>query len=135
MTNKEFAKAWFKAIDAQDYATLKGRMASDHVFHNPMAPAPLDAAEHIGMIQMMMSAFKGEHSITLMVEDDSHVVVRGRWKGTHTGPFNGVPASNKTVEFTFTDVMEIKNGKLSREALEMNPMAIMTQIGAMPAAA
>lgn len=135
MTIKELAKAWFKAIDAQDYTTLRTMMASDHAFHNPMSPASLGTDEHIGMIQMMMSAIKGEHSITLMVDDGSHVAVRGRWKGAHTGPFNGMLATGRPVEFTFTDVMEIKNGKLSREALEMNPMAIMQQIGAMPVAA
>lgn len=130
MTNKDIAKAWFKAIDAKDFAAIKNLMAPDHRFHNPMTPEAIGPEQHIGMMQMMTSAFTGEHILNLLVDDGSHVAVRGRWKGRHSGEFNGIPATNKPVEFTWTDIFEIKNGKVAREAFEMNPMAIMTQIGA-----
>lgn len=134
MTNKDIAKSWFAAIDKKDFAALKKLLAPDHQFHNPMTPQPLGVDEHIGMIQQMTSAFSGEHKLTLLVADDSHVAVRGRWTGKHTGEFNGIPATGKPVDFTFTDILEIKNGKVSREAFEMNPMTFMSQIGAMQAA-
>jgi predicted ester cyclase len=134
MTNKTIATAWFAAIDNKDFAALRSLMAANHEFHNPMTPQPLGPAEHLGMIEQMTSAFTGRHELTLLVDDGSHIAVRGRWTGKHTGAFNGIAATGKPVDFTFIDIMEIKNSKVAREAFEMNPMTFMTQIGAMKAA-
>jgi predicted ester cyclase len=130
MTNKEIAKAWFAAIDKREFEKVKGLMHPAHKFHNPMTPAPAGTEEHIGMMQMMTSAFSGQHELELILEEGKHIAVRGRWKGRHTGEFNGVPATGKTVEFTFTDIFEISEGKVRREDFEMNPMAIMAQVSA-----
>jgi len=133
MTNKEITKAWFAAIDKKDFNTIKGLMHPDHKFHNPMTPSPISIDEHIGMMQMMTSAFTGEHKLELLLEDGNHAVVHGKWVGTHTGEFNGILATNKPVEFTFTDIFEIVDGKVRKEAFELNPMTMMVQIGAVPA--
>lgn len=134
MNNKDIAKAWFSAIDQKDFTAVRKLMATGHQFINPMSPQPLGPDQHIGMIEQMVSAFTGRHELTLLIADADHVAVRGRWVGTHTGEFNGVPATHKPVDFTFTDIMEIKGGKVAREAFEMNPMTFMTQIGAAKAA-
>ena len=134
MTNKDIAKAWFAAIDKKDFAAVKKLMAADHQFHNPMTPGPVGPDQHIGMMQMMTGAFTGEHVLDLLVSEGNHVAVRGRWRGKHTGEFNGIPATNKPVEFSWIDIFEIKDGKVAREAFEMNPMAMMAQIGAAKAA-
>ena len=133
MTNKDIVKAWYAAIDSKDFATVKGLMNPDHQFFNPMSPAPLGRDEHIGMMQMMTGALTGTHNMVLVVSEGDHVATRVRWKGVHTGEFNGVPASGKAVEFTTNEIFEVKGGKISRDAIEMNPMAIMAQIA--PAAA
>jgi predicted ester cyclase len=36
------------------------------------------------------------------------------------------------VEFSFTDIFHIVGGKVLEEYFEMNPMAIMVQLGVMP---
>src|ERR1051325_4036749 len=104
MTNKEIAKAWFANIDANNFDSVKKLMDSKHTFHNPMTPAPVGIDEHIGMMQMMTSAFSGKHELELIIEENNYVAVRGRWKGKHTSEFNGVPATGKNVTFTFLDV-------------------------------
>jgi predicted ester cyclase len=134
MTNQEIAKTWFQAIDKNDFSTVKGLMHPDHKFHNPMTPEAIGIDEHIGMMQMMTGAFTGEHILEQFIEDRDHIVVRGRWAGTHTGEFNGVKATGNRVEFTFIDIFEISGGKVRNEAFEMNPMAIMAQIGGAPSA-
>jgi len=133
MTSKEIVKAWFAAIDTKKFEAVKNLMQNDHLFHNPMTPGPVGIEQHIGMMQMMTSAFEGQHHLDLFINKGDYITVRGKWKGKHTGEFNGVPATNKTVEFTFIDIFHIVNGKVAEEYFEMNPMAIMVQIGAMPA--
>lgn len=133
MTNKEIAKAWFAAIDANDFDTVKKLMADNHTFHNPMTPAPVGIPEHLGMMEMMTSAFEGNHHLDLVLSDGEYATVRGTWKGKHVGEFNGVPATGNPVQFTFMDIFRVENGKVTDEYFEMNPMAIMSQIGAVPA--
>ena len=129
MTNKEIAKAWFAAIDSKDYNTLKTLMHPDHRFRNPLSPAAAGIDDHIGMMQMMSSAFSGEHVLQLVIEDKDHAVVHGKYVAKHTGEFNGIPPTGKPLEFSCTDIFEIVDGKVRREVLEMNPMSIMQQIG------
>jgi predicted ester cyclase len=133
MTNQETVKAWFAAIDNRDFDTVRNLMDSKHKFRNPMTPAPAGVDEHIGMMQMMTSAFDGTHSFNVIFGDDDHVAVSGKWSGTHTGDFNGVPATGNKVEFYFVDLFHFVNGKVVNEHMELNPMTIMQQIGAVPA--
>jgi len=132
MTPLEFSKNWFSAIDAKNYDQLKSMMAPNHQFKNPVASAALNSEEHLGMIQGMMTSFEGSHHIEQTLCDGEWVVSRGHWEGKHTGDFNGIPATNKPVNFTITDIMHVVNGKLVEEFMEWNLMTIMMQIGAVP---
>jgi predicted ester cyclase len=133
MTHKEIAKAWFASIDKKDFDTLSNLMHPDHRFQNPMAPQPASANEHLGIMKMMTGALSGEHVLELPVEEGNHVVVKGRWSGKHTGDFNGIAATGNPVQFSWIDILEIVDGQVRREHLEMNPAAIMMQIGAVAA--
>ena len=135
MTNKEIARKWFESIDKHDFATIRSLMHSDHTFSNPMTPEAIGPDEHIGMMQMMTGSFTGQHTLTLVLEDGNHAIVRGRWSGKHTGEFQGVKATGNDVTFTFIDIFEIVDGKVRKEAFEMNPMAMMAQISAAPTGA
>jgi predicted ester cyclase len=132
MTNKEMIQTWFANIDANNFEGVKNLMDSRHKFHNPMTAAPVGINEHIGMMQMMTTAFKGQHHLDLVITEGNHLVVKGYWTGKHAGTFNGIPASDKTVTFTWIDIFEIVNGKVVTEYFEMNPMSIMQQISAVP---
>ncbi|MFN0030980.1 MAG: ester cyclase [Flavobacteriales bacterium] len=133
MTNKEIAKAWFANIDKKDFSAVRSLMHADHKFHNPMTPEAVGPDEHIGMMTMMTGSFEGEHKVELVLEDATHAIVRGRWVGKHTGEFNGISATGNDVNFTFIDIFEIVDGKVRKEAFEMNGMAMMAQLGAVPA--
>ena len=128
MTNKEIAKSWYSAIDKKDFQAVNKLMHAHHQFSNPMSPSPIGKEEHLGMMKMMTDAFSGAHHIELILEDGNHIVVRGKWSGKHTGEFNGVGATNNPVTFSFIDIFDITDGKVRKEALEFNPMSIMTQI-------
>src|SRR4051812_4376345 len=130
MTNAAIAKAWFAAIDRNDYDEIRRLVHPAHKFYNPMTPMPAGIDEHIGMMQMMASAFSGEHKLELIIEDEHYAVVRAKLIANHTGNFNGIAPTGKPVEITFIDIFEIEEGKVRKEILEMNPMSIMVQIGA-----
>ncbi len=131
MTNEQFVQQWFKNIDNHNYEANRALMHEEHEFHNPMTPEAIGPDEHAGMMQMMSSSFSGEHVITLTVSEGNHVAVRGYWEGSHTGEFEGIPATGKKVKFTWADFFQIVDGKVKKEAFEMNPASILDQIGAL----
>jgi predicted ester cyclase len=95
-------------------------------------PAPANAEQHVELIKQTVGALTGKHIIWRTHAEGDFVVVEAQWVGKHTGDFNGVAATGNPVSFTFIDIMEIKDGKISNEHMELNPMSIMAQIGAMP---
>jgi predicted ester cyclase len=129
MTPKDFIRTWFANIDADRYQELERMMDSDHQFNNPMTPAPANKEQHLGMIKMMSSTFTGnKHHLDAIVGEGEWVTARGRVSCNHSGEFNGVPATNKRIEFSWIDVMHVVDGKVKEEYFEMNPMSIMQQI-------
>ena len=131
MSNKDIITDWFASIDANNFEKNAAMLAEDHMFYNPMMPGPANKEQHLELIKATTGALTGKHIIWRTHSDGDFAIVEAQWKGTHTGEFNGIPATGKPVQFTFIDVMEIKDGKISNEHMELNPMAIMAQIGAM----
>ena len=117
----------------KDFASVKSFMHKDHRFFNPLSPSEVGPDEHIGMMTQMTNAFTGTHQLELVLEDANHVVVHGRWTGRHTGKFNGIPATQKNINFTFTDIFEFHEGKVRKEVFEMNMMTLLGQLGVIPA--
>lgn len=135
MSNKDIARKWFAHIDAKDTAALKGLLGPKHSFRSPMAPAPVGAEEHLGMVANLTTALKGGHILDKVLAEGDDVVVSGRYSGKHVADFMGVPATGKQVEFTFIDILHFENGKIADDHLELNPAAVMAQIGALPVGA
>ncbi|MBK7871633.1 MAG: ester cyclase [Saprospiraceae bacterium] len=134
MTNKEIVKAWYIAMDAQDFGTLKNLMGGKYQFHNPFTPAPVGSDDHIGMSKMMSSSFgNGNHHVEFTVEEGDHVAIRAKWSAKHTGEFNGIPATGNLIELYFLGMFHIVDGKVLSCHIEFNPAAIMTQVSATPA--
>ena len=85
----------------------------------------------MGLIKQTMGALAGSHHVEQTICEGEWIAIRGRWKGKHTGDFNGVPASGHDVDFTFMDIMHVVNDKLVEERMEWNQHTLLTQIGAM----
>ena len=78
-----------------------------------------------------------QHTNTIAGGDQ--VAVEFVASGTHTGPLmtpaGAVPASGNRVTLNVIEVHEWKDGKLSRIANYQDAMALLTQVGALPAPA
>jgi predicted ester cyclase len=68
----------------------------------------------------------------IVVEGD-RVAVRAVMKGTQTGEFMGIPPSGKHVEITVMDLHRIENNQFTEHWGVSDMLALMTQIGAIPA--
>jgi predicted GIY-YIG superfamily endonuclease/predicted ester cyclase len=53
--------------------------------------------------------------------------------GTHTGEFMGLPPTNNSVEFESMDIIRVRDGKVAEHWGVTDVMALMQQLGAVPA--
>ncbi len=69
------------------------------------------------------------------LESKGTVVVEGRFLGTHTGPLVGpggeIPATGRTFELPFAEVMETADGKILRRRIYYDQVDFLTQLGLM----
>jgi steroid delta-isomerase-like uncharacterized protein len=66
---------------------------------------------------------------------DDKVVCRFQCIGTHRGPFMGVPATGKPVDFTGITVLRFAGGKCIERWSHADFLKLLQQIGALPAPA
>jgi steroid delta-isomerase-like uncharacterized protein len=67
--------------------------------------------------------------------DGDHVATRGTMTGTNTGTFMGMPATNKQIKIDYIDWWQFENGKCTKNWVQMDMPAMMTQLGVMPGTA
>lgn len=134
MSNTTIALNFMKASDSGDFAAIEKLFGPKHRFHSSMSPAPMDTAQHIGMLRSFHSAFSDtRHEILDLFESGNKAVVRGIWHARHTGPFNNIPASGKNIHLPFISIIEVENSEMVNQWIELDSMTMMMQLGAIPA--
>jgi steroid delta-isomerase-like uncharacterized protein len=75
----------------------------------------------------------------LVAETADTIVVEGRFSGTHTGPLAGpdgdVPPTGRRLELPFVDVFDARDGRFVEHHTYYDQMALLGQLGLVPAPA
>jgi hypothetical protein len=91
--------------------------------------------ELIGHIIFFETVFPGYEVLAdEMTAEGNRVVVRARLKGVHEGEFNGILPTHRNIEFPFVIRYEIENDKIVHHWMIVDRMAMMEQLGVVPAA-
>jgi steroid delta-isomerase-like uncharacterized protein len=110
-------------------------MANDVVHHFNSAPEPIVGLEANKAFNA--SLFQGfpniQHTIEDMITEGDKVVYRTTLKGTHNGEFMGIPPTGKAVIINDFTLLRIAEGKIIEWWYDCNLMAVMQQLGLMPA--
>lgn len=67
--------------------------------------------------------------INFMIAKNDMVVAQITMTGTNTGPFNGIPATNKKIHVDGVDIVRYKNGKAAEHWGYLEEGKILTQLG------
>ena len=122
--NKEFIINYFNAMES---GVSKTRQFLEHYMTDEAL------IEHIEFFE---AAFPGYNIyIDEMTAEGNRVIVQARLKGTHMGDLSGIPPTYKTVDFPFVIRYEIENNKIISHWMLSDQMALMEQLGVIPAAA
>lgn len=107
------------------------RYAEDYVRHEPGYPPELQGSAGLKQfIQAVRGGFPDWNcAIEEMLAVGDKVVVRYRCSGTHTGEWNGIPATGNRFEFTDTIIHRIADGKVVEDWSEYDSLGWMQQLG------
>jgi len=69
-----------------------------------------------------------------VVAEGDKVVLVDRFAGTHRGEFLGRPGTGNRIEWTAIHIYTVRDGKVLEDAVMMDALAIMQQLGLAPSA-
>ncbi|MDR7275802.1 ester cyclase [Catenuloplanes atrovinosus] len=121
---------------AFDTLTRDGADAAAHLLtenfiaHLPGVPEPLHGRDAWAVgVRQMLAAFP-DLSITVedAIEQGDQVALRVRFRGTHGGPFQGIGATHRPIEFTSVEIYRIEGDLIAEEWVAPDMITLMRQI-------
>ncbi len=108
----------------------------DYIYHGPGGQELRGRDGIRGLWEAFITAFPDlTASVDEAIAEGNSVALRWAVKGTHTGEFLGIPASNKPITLPITEVFRVENGILVEAWDQYDRLHLMEQIGAGPAQA
>jgi steroid delta-isomerase-like uncharacterized protein len=105
------------------------------VFHVPGRAEPMRGPQgYLAIIGMMRGGFPDiQWTLEETICEGDKVAARFTMRGTHRGPFMGVPPSGKKIEVQAMNHYRISGGQFIEERGQPDLLALLQQIGAAPA--
>jgi steroid delta-isomerase-like uncharacterized protein len=118
-------------VDRGDARILDQIIAPDFV--SEAAPAVKGAEAVKAIVLPVRAAFPDlHHTILDLVAEGDLVAVRWTMKGTHRGPFSGMPATGKPVAFNAISIYRFRDGKIAELWAQVDRLGLLQQLGAVP---
>ena len=125
--NRDLALDLYRSIDAQDFERVQALVSTR--FQASMGGKQLDFESWKGMGRMFMTAFPdGRHVFDLSEAAGDYVLSHGYFTGTHTGEFQGLPATGKVIKISLTMIDKIIDGKLVEHYGDFDTAGLMQQL-------
>ena len=129
--NKEVLRKAAQAFNKVDDRSGWYDFHADSVQAHGLGPAALDKG---GMKNFYTALWGGFPDLTINIDDlvseGDKVVWRITASGTHNGPFQGVPATGKSVKFGAHYTFRFENGKIVERWSTIDRLAVLVQLGA-----
>jgi predicted ester cyclase len=134
--NKAVVRRIEEAWDTDQLDALDPLFEPNFVAHNavPMLPPGLEGAKMAHGMSKQAFPDRRTHIEDILAEGDQ-VMVRVRMTGTNQGglPWFGIPANGKSVDTQWISIYRLANGQVVEHRAVMDLMAMMQQLGAIPA--
>lgn len=124
-----------EAINQGNMSVVDEFLIPDFVEHEelPSGIPPGREAPKV-LFTMLRSAFPDfKATIEHLIAEGDEVVLHMTWTGTHEGEFMGIPPTGKRISINVIDILGIAEGKFVEHWGVMDSMAMMQQLGVVPA--
>lgn len=129
--NAELALRFLDLVDRHEFDAA-GAMMSDG-FQLYFSAQQLDKADTLAMIRSVYESFADlTHDVHETFVAGDRVVARMTLRGTHTGIFEGVAASGRTIAIGQISIFRIADDRVAEIREEADLLLLMQQIGAIP---
>lgn len=127
--HRPFIDKLFATIDSKNFEEAKTLVTADG--RCVMGGQAMSRDQWAEFSKAFYTSFPdGKHLTDEVISIGNRAVQIGRFRGTHRADFNGIPATNRAVEFTWLAVATIVNGKLVEERVEANFAGLVQQLTA-----
>lgn len=94
----------------------------------------MDMAGHSGFAVMFYQGFPDlYHTIDDVIGEGDKALVRFTLRGTQTGDFLGIPATNKPIEVSAIAILDFVDGRVARLKAQFDQLGMLQQSGVIPA--
>jgi steroid delta-isomerase-like uncharacterized protein len=123
-------REWTQLFSTGDVDRVDQLLAPDFVDHNP---APGSTPDRQGVKDWLRSTKQAFSNLKATSEDEiiegDKIVVRSRLTGKHTGPYQGMPPSNKEFSIETIDIVRVRDGKGVEHWGVFDALGMLQQLG------
>jgi steroid delta-isomerase-like uncharacterized protein len=132
--NKRLVQQGFDRLFNQGQLALADELVSaDFLNHDAPPDAPRGPAGLRSVVTMLRTAFPDLQIKTAeMVAEGDKVAVRATLRGTHTGPFMGIPPTGRRVEQEQIHILRFAGGKTVEHWAVRDDLGLLRQLGVIP---
>lgn len=134
MSNKSVSASFFEIYGNQhDVEGCTPLFAEDAVIHfNGSGPLNFEGYKQVGYA--FLAGFPDIKATILdQFEGNGKVASRVRWSGTHTGEFNGIPATGRPFQNEDITIDHVVDGQIKERWTIGDLLSMMQQLGIIPA--
>jgi steroid delta-isomerase-like uncharacterized protein len=131
-SNRTAARQWIEAFNNRDDQGEADARTADYIAHAPdsIEPAPLDSDGWTQFLGVFLEGFPDLHlEVEAAAADDEMVAQRILFTGTHTGVFQGLPATNRRVSFSGIEINRMVDGKVAEHWFQLDQVTLFQQLG------
>ena len=130
--NTRIVLEFFDLVDRHRFEAAAALLSPD--FHLYFSGLELDHDQTVAMIRDVYQSFADfTYDVQETLAVDDRVVVRIIDRATHTGTFEGVPATGRPITVGQISIARVVEGKITEIREEADLLTLMQQIGAVPA--
>ena len=130
--NKAVCLRWIDRFNERDEQGEADARTSDYVAHAPasLATAPLDSEAWQQFIAGFVEGFPDLHlTVEDAVGDGERVAQRIRFRGTHTGVFQGLPPTNRQIDLYAIELNRMQDGRVAEHWFQLDQVTLLQQLG------
>jgi steroid delta-isomerase-like uncharacterized protein len=129
-TNRDIVIELYAAFDKGNFDLVRSMMSEDFTTNLVGIPDSLDREGFIKFGREFSQAFpNGCHQFDEIIEEDNKVVTIGKFRGTHLGKFQGLPATGRSIEIEVMHIDRLMDGKIASHWGQGNQAGMMKQLG------
>jgi steroid delta-isomerase-like uncharacterized protein len=132
--NKKLMSRFVELINTASEQLASALIHPTATFHVPGQPEPMVGPQgYLAIIGMMRGGFPDiQWTLEELVAEADKVAARFTMRGTHKGPFLGVPPTGKPIAVAAMNLYKFAAGRIVEEFGQPDLLGLLQQIGAVP---